>query len=295
MKYNSSEIASFLRSRVNGVDIVVKGYGSLTNCKEGDVVFLKTKNKRNIERLNQYEGVLAITPIMKKGDEPITVPHIEVNNPRLSFIKVVRNYFSEPDISVTIHPSAVIEDGATIGNNVSIGAHCYIGPKVIIGDGCVILPNVSIYGEVEIGTNCYIKPGAVIGGPGFGFEYDENGEPLQFPHSGKVIIGNNVYIGANTTIDRATMDATIIEDNVKVDNLVHIAHNCRVGKNTLMTGCSTISGGVQVGESCWIAPNSTVYQKVKIGEKSTIGIGAVVLRNVDKEKTVFGNPAKELE
>jgi len=289
------EIASFLGKYLIGEDIEVKGHGSLSNWRAGDMVFLKSRTKKNVDLLLQCKGVLAITPIMKDGDEQIPISHIEVDNPRLAFIKVVRQFFMAPEIAFSIHPSAVIEEGAVIGKNVSIGAHCYIGPKVTIGEGCVILPNVSIYGEVEIGTNCYIKPGAVIGGPGFGFEYDENGEPLQFPHSGKVIIGNNVYIGANATIDRATMDATIIEDNVKIDNLVHIAHNCRVGKNTLMTGCSTISGGVQVGEGCWIAPNSTVYQQVKIGEKSTIGIGAVVLRNVKSEKTLFGNPAKELE
>ena len=291
----ASIIALFLDKELKGDDIDVKGHGSLSNWRSGDVVFLKSKNKKNLDLLLQCKDVFAITPKMKEGDEQISVPHIEVDNPRLAFIKVVRQFFTAPEISKSIHPTAVIEEGTTIGNNVSIGAHCYIGPKVKIGDGCVILPNVSIYGDVEIGENCYVKPGAVIGGPGFGFEYDENGEPLQFPHSGKVIIGNNVYIGANATIDRATMDATIIEDNVKIDNLVHIAHNCRVGKNTLMTGCSTISGGVQVGESSWVAPNATVYQQVKIGEKSTIGIGSVVLRNVDKEKTVFGNPAKELE
>lgn len=291
----ASEIASFLGKELIGEDIEVKGHGSLFNWRVGDVVFLKSRSKKNVDLLLQCKDVFAITPIMKEGDEQIPVSHIEVENPRLAFIKVVRQFFTVSEIAVSIHPTAVVEEGATIGKNVSIGAHCYIGPKVKIGDGSVILPNVSIYGEVEIGSNCYIKPGAVIGGPGFGFEYDENGEPLQFPHSGKVIIGNNVYIGANATIDRATMDATIIEDNVKVDNLVHIAHNCRVGRNTLMTGCSTISGGVQVGEGCWIAPNSTVYQQVKIGEKSTIGIGAVVLRNVKSEKTLFGNPAKELE
>lgn len=291
----ASEIASFLGNKLIGEDTEVKGHGSLSNWRVGDVVFLKSRSKKNVDLLLQCKGVFAITPIMKEGDEQIPVPHIEVDNPRLAFIKVVRKFFTAPEIAVAIHPTAVIEEGATIGKNVSIGAHCYIGPKVTIGEGCVILPNVSIYGEVEIGTNCYIKPGAVIGGPGFGFEYDEDGEPLQFPHSGKVIIGNNVYIGANATIDRATMDATIIEDNVKVDNLVHIAHNCRVGKNTLMTGCSTISGGVQVGESCWMAPNSTVYQQLKIGNNSRVGIGAVVLRNVNDNATVFGNPAYKVE
>lgn len=292
---DAKTIAGFLNRELFGENITVCGHGSLSNCKRGDVVFVKSLNTKSKELLAVCKDVLAIVPANRKEGDWIPVPFVESNNPRLDFIKVVRAFFMKPEIELRIHETAVVERGANIDSNVAIGAHCYIGSEVTIGSGTVILPNVSVYGKVTIGKDCYIKPGAVIGGPGFGFEYDENGVPLQFPHSGEVIIGDNVYIGANATIDRATLDATIIEDNVKIDNLVHIAHNCRVGKNTLMTGCSTISGGVQVGEGSWIAPNSTVYQQLKIGENSKVGIGAVVIRNVKPGKTVFGNPADELE
>ena len=139
------------------------------------------------------------------------------------------------------------------------------------------------------------KPGVVIGGPGFGFEYDENNIPIHFPHTGEVIIGDNVYIGANSTVDRATIDATIIEDDVKIDNLVHVAHNCIIRRNTLLTAGTILSGGVIIGEKSWLSPNSTVHQKVKIGNNCTIGMGAVVLRKVKDETTVFGNPAYKVE
>lgn len=284
----SSEIAAFLKKELIGEDIVITGFSSLSNLMRNTLVFAKKCNSNYLEILANVPNVLAI---VCDGYENITTPHIVSPNPRLDFLRVVSAFFAEKDIPVGIHHTANVEKGAIIGKNVSIGANCHIGGKVRIGDNTVVLPNCSFYGKVTIGANCYIKPGVVIGGPGFGFEYDENGVPVHFPHTGEVIIGNNVYIGANSTIDRATIDATIIEDNVKIDNLVHIAHNCRVGKNTLMTGCSTISGGVQVGQSCWIAPNSTVYQQLKIGEKSTIGIGAVVLKGVKAGKTVFGNPA----
>ena len=289
----ASEIASFLGKELIGQDIHICGFSSLGKPGDKNVVFLKAWNSKNRALLGACEHVLAIVPVKAELDERIS--YIKSNNPRLDFIKVVRHFFTNNDIPFGIHPTAVVEQRAKIEHDVAVGAHCYIGPEVSIASGTVIMPNVSIYGKVIIGHNCYIKPGAVIGGPGFGFEYDEDGIPLQFPHTGEIIIGDNVYIGANATIDRATLDATIIEDNVKIDNLVHIAHNCRVGKNTLMTGCSTISGGVQVGEGSWIAPNSTVYQQVKIGSKSVVGIGAVVLKDVDADKTVFGNPAKELE
>lgn len=289
----SSEIARFLNMELYGEDIEIDGFSSLSNIADGTVVFAKKYSDAYADMISSAKHVLAI--VCEGYRDNLAGPHIISKNPRLDYLRVVGEFFVDEEIPSGIHPTAVVEEGAVIGEHVAIGAHCYIASKVVIGDNTIILPNTSIYGKVTIGHDCYIKPGVVIGGPGFGFEYDENGVPVHFPHTGEVIIGNHVHIGANSTIDRATIDATVIEDNVKIDNLVHIAHNCRVGKNTLMTGCSTISGGVQVGEGCWIAPNSVVYQQVKIGEKSTVGIGSVVLRNVKPGKTMFGNPAKELE
>lgn len=288
-----SEIAKYLKIDLIGEDVEITTFSSLSNLVENSVVFAKKYAKDYSEALSNAKHVLAI--VCEDYRDKVNVPHIISNNPRLDYLRVVSEFFVEKEIPTGIHPTAVIEDGAKIGKNVSIGAHCYIASKVTIGDNTIVLPNTSIYGKVTIGTDCYIKPGVVIGGPGFGFEYDENGVPIHFPHTGEVIIGNNVYIGANATIDRATIDATIIEDNVKIDNLVHIAHNCFVGKNSLLTGCSTISGGVKVGENCWMAPNSTVYQQLKIGKNSRVGIGAVVLRNVKDDTTVFGNPAYKVE
>lgn len=289
----ASEIAIYLGKEMTGPDIDICGFSSLGNPSDNSVVFVKAWNAKNQALFNTCGQVLSIVP--EQADVESGKSYIKSSNPRLDFIKIVRHFFTNNDIPYGIHPTAVVDQSAIIDQDVAIGANCYIGPEVSIASGTVIMPNVSIYGKVTIGHNCYIKPGAVIGGPGFGFEYDEEGIPLQFPHTGEIIIGDNVYIGANATIDRATLDATIIEDNVKIDNLVHIAHNCVVGKNTLMTGCSTISGGVKVGENCWIAPNSTVYQQLKIGANSRIGMGAVVLRSVKPGVTVFGNPASELD
>ena len=289
----SSKIAKFLQRRLVGDDVDITTFSSLSNIVENSVVFAKKYTKDYSEALKNAKNVLAI--VCEDYRDKVNVPHIISNNPRLDYLRVVSEFFVEKEIPTGIHPTAIVEDGAKIGKNVSIGAHCYIASRVSIGDNTIVLPNTSIYGKVTIGADCYIKPGVVIGGPGFGFENDENGVPVHFPHTGEVIIGNNVYIGANATIDRATIDATIIEDNVKIDNLVHIAHNCVVGKNTLMTGCSTISGGVKIGENSWMAPNSTVYQQLKIGKNSRVGIGAVVLRNVKDDTTVFGNPAYKVE
>ena len=288
----SLEIAKFLNKELIGDNIEINGFSSLSNLVKGTVVFAKKYNKEYEETLGLTKDVLAI---VCEGFENLSIPHIVSANPRLDFLRVVGSFFAEKDIPTGIHPSANIEQGAIIGQNVSIGAHCHIGAKVKIGDNTTILPNCSIYGKVTIGCDCYIKPGVVIGGPGFGFEKDENGIPVHFPHTGEVIIRDDVYIGANTTIDRGTIDATVIENHVKIDNLVHIAHNCKIGANTIITGGAFVSGGVQVGKNVWIAPNSSIHQQVKIGDNSKVGIGAVILKNVKDGDTVFGNPAKILK
>lgn len=288
-----SDIAKFLKKEFIGEDVEITTFSSLSNLVEKSVVFAKKYSKDYSEALSNARNVLAI--VCEDYRDKVNVPHIISNNPRFDYLRVVSEFFVEKEIPTGIHPSAVVEAGAKIGENVSLGAHCYIGPKVTIGDDTTILPNTSIYGKVTIGNGCYIKPGVVIGGPGFGFEYDENDIPIHFPHTGEVIIGNNVYIGANTTVDRATIDATIIEDNVKIDNLVHIAHNCIVEKNSYVIAGSILSGGVTIGEKSWISPNSTIHQKVKVEKNSTVGMGAVVLKKVKEGTTVFGNPAYKVE
>lgn len=287
-----SEIAYYLKRELSGSDIDINGYSSLSNLIDGTVVFAKKPSKDYSEILKKAHNVLAI---VCEGYEEITAPHIVSLNPRLDFMKVVRTFFSDKDIPTGVHPTANIEEGAQIGHNVSIGANCHIGSKVIIGDNTVILPNCCFYGKVTIGHDCYIKPGVVIGGPGFGFEYDENGVPFHFPHTGEIIIGNRVFIGANVAIDRATIDATVIEDDVKIDNMVNIAHNCIVKANTLITGGAMLGGGVIIERNVWISPNSTIHQKMKIGKNAKVGIGSVVLRNVKDNDVVFGIPAKKMD
>lgn len=288
----SSEIAKFLEKEFIGEDVEITTFSSLSNLVENSVVFAKKYAKDYSETLSNAKNVLAI--VCEDYRDKLPVPYIISNNPRLDYLRVVSEFFVQPEIAAGVHPTATVEEGAKIGKNVSIGAHCYIASKVSIGDNTVIHPNTSIYGKVTIGADCYIKPGVVIGGPGFGFEFDENGIPIHFPHSGEVIIGNHVYIGANTTIDRATIDATIIKDNVKIDNLVHIAHNCTIDENTLVIAGTILCGGVTIGRNSWISPNSSIHQKIKIGDHCIVGMGSVVLRKVKSGDTVFGNPAEKL-
>lgn len=139
-----------------------------------------------------------------------------------------------------------------------------------------------------------MKSNTVIGEDGFGFVRDDDGTPLRMPHLGTVVIGDRVEIGSLNTICRATLGQTVVENDVKTDDHVHIAHNCIIRSGALITACAELSGGVIVGRNAWIGPNSSVIQKVEIGENSFVGIGSNVTKPVQRDATVAGNPARVL-
>lgn len=288
----SSEVASFLRKEIKGKECVIDTYSSLSSIKPNSVVFAKKYDEYYVALLNSGKEVLAIVTPEYEGK--LLCTYIISENPRLDYMGVVQKFFNKEDLLTGIHPSAIIEEGAAIGDNVFIGANCYIGEKVVIGEGTKIMPNVVIMGDVVIGKECYIKSGVIIGQPGFGFEKNEYGIPVHFPHVGKVTIGNYVFIGANTAIDRATLESTIIGNHVKIDNLVHIAHNVQIGEGSYIIACTILGGGVRIGKNCWIAPNVSIKQQLSVGDDALVGLGAVVLKDVESNTVVVGNPAKVL-
>ena len=209
------------------------------------------------------------------------------DNPRLDFIHILSFLESSVGFSTYEFPSE-IHPTVKLGHNVVIEDGCYIAEDVIIEH------NVVIHSGTRIGKRSRIRSCSSIGGDGFGFERLKNGEPLRFPHLGAVIIGNDVEVGSCTTLARGTLSDTIIEDFVKIDNLVHIAHNCLIKKGAFIIACAEISGGVTIGENAWIAPNSCTNQKISVGDNSMVGLGAVVTKNVASDVTVAGNPARLL-
>ncbi len=212
---------------------------------------------------------------------------IESDQPRLAFAKALRWLKSQPgfvsaQLLADIHPQARISPTAVIGNGVAIGRGTSVGNFAVIGD------------DVRIGEDCVIKSGAVIGEDGFGFERDKDGTPIRLEHLGSVLIGDRVEVGSLSTVCRGTLADTIIEEDVKIDDHVHVAHNCTLRRGAIVTACAEISGSVEVGEYVWIGPNASLIQKVKVGTRAFVGIGATLMRSVYADETIAGYPAKGL-
>ena len=217
---------------------------------------------------------------------------IFVENPKLTFLRIAKNFFKTSSYN-GINQAAIIHRDAEISNNIYIGPNTYIG-KTKIGSGSIIHGNCYLYDNVTVGKNVVIHSNTVIGADGFGYQRNEDGSFEKFPHIGGVIIEDHVEIGANTCIDRGSLGNTIIRNGAKIDNLVHIAHNVVIGKNTAVIANAMIGGSVVVGDNTWIAPSVSIRDQVKIGNNVTIGMSSLVTKSIPDDEVWIGSPAKKL-
>jgi UDP-3-O-[3-hydroxymyristoyl] glucosamine N-acyltransferase len=275
-----SVLAAKLECEWRGVDVKIEGVSSFNAALESDLTFLK-------QAAQGAAGIALITRISDSSPDIEFSGVLFSDNPRLTFIKALNFLLSEIGFSTWDSPS-VIHPTAKIGQNVVIEDGCFVGANTIIEH------NVVLHAGTRIGENSRIRSCSSIGGDGFGFERLLDGTPLRFPHLGGVVIGDDVEIGSCTAVARGTLSDTVIEDNVKIDNLVHIAHNCLVRNGAFVIACAEISGGVEVGRNSWIAPNSCTHQKIVIGDDSIVGLGAVVTKDVSAKSVYAGNPAKKI-
>jgi UDP-3-O-[3-hydroxymyristoyl] glucosamine N-acyltransferase len=239
---------------------------------------------------------------------------LRAGNPRAAFARAIALLYPEELVRPSIHRTACIEASASIDPTAQIGPHAVVGAQSVVGAGvrlgagCVIgadveigahsrvYPNVTIYDGVRIGQNAIIHSGAVIGADGFGFAH-EGGRYLKFPQVGKVEIGDDVEIGANTCIDRAALGVTRIGNGVKLDNLVHIAHNCRIGNNVVIAAQTGLSGGIVVEDDVVIGGQVGIGDKARIERGAILGSGCGVLTSkiVRGGQVVWGTPARPLK
>jgi UDP-3-O-[3-hydroxymyristoyl] glucosamine N-acyltransferase len=246
--------------------------------------------KLEFEKALTFESVI-IAPLGTFLPEQSKATLILVENPRSSFGKVIKQFFTRPN-HPGIAPTAVVSPNAKIHESSSIGHYAVVGDGVVIGSNVEIRSHVVISSNVIIGDGCLIKSHAVIGEEGFGIEKDDNGNNFHIPHIGSVQIGNDSEIGSFTTVCSGTITPTKIGNFTMVDDHVHIAHNCKIGNNVIITACASVSGSVEIEDNAWLGPNSTILQGLTIGSKSTLGIGSVAVRSIPANEMRMGNPAR---
>jgi UDP-3-O-[3-hydroxymyristoyl] glucosamine N-acyltransferase len=239
---------------------------------------------------------------------------IRAPQPRTAFARAMSRFYPTLEIKPGVHPTAVVAkdvelgamvfigphavvgEGTRVGVASSIGAGCYVGKRVVLGEGCVLHPNVTVYDNVDIGRGSILHSGCVIGADGFGYVM-EHERWHKFPQVGRVEIGDFVEIGANSCVDRAAMGVTSIGEGTKLDNMVHVAHNCVIGRHVVVAAQTGFSGGVTVGDYAVVGGQVGIGDKARIESRAVLGSGCGVLTSkiVRSGETVWGTPARPLK
>ncbi len=307
VSYALKELARLVDGELIGAgDVEITGVAGIKEAREGEITFLAN---------SKYESYLASTrasAIIADRDDCSPKPLIKVSNPYLAFLKVMSLFSGDrPErLQKGIHPTAIVAKNARIAADVSIGAYCFVGEDVALGARTAILPLACLLDGVKIGEDCLIYPhvtvreqcvignrvilhsGAVIGSDGFG--YAKDGEVnRKIPQIGIVQIEDDVEIGANAAIDRATTDVTLIKRGVKIDNLVQIAHNVVVGEDSILAAQAGVSGSTQLGRNVVLAGQSGLVGHIQIGDNAMVGAQGGVTKSVPANTRVSGYPARE--
>ena len=305
MNLTIAEIAKQLDGEVLGdASAVLTGFAAAENARAGDLTFAE---KAEYFAIAEQSAATAIIASKEFSSASKTV--IRVTNPRVAYAKAVAIFFPEPKFVTGIHPTAAIADTAqihptahigphsTIGERVKIGAGCvlmagnFIGEDSAIGDGTKLFPNVTVYSRTKIGQRVRIHAGTVIGSDGFGYVFDA-GVHRKVPQVGNVVIGDDVEIGANVSIDRAALGSTVIGKGTKIDNLVHIAHNVEIGEHSILCGQIGIAGSAKLGSYVVMAGQVGIAGHLKIGDRVTVLSQAGVMHNIPDGETWMGTPAQ---
>ncbi len=309
MEFTAATIAGFLKGEIEGnPNVKVTTVAKIEEGHEGALSFLANPKYEHYIYTTQSSVVLVNKDFIPSAKINATI--IRVPNAYEAFASLLSLVEQSKPKKKGIHPTAVIETTAKLGADLFIGPYAYIGENCAIGDGCRIYPHVyigdstkigkncvinsgvKIYHECIIGNGCTIHAGTVIGSDGFGFAPQSESEFMKIPQIGNVIIEDNVEIGANAAIDRATLGSTIIRKGVKIDNLVQIGHNVEVGENTVMAGQTGIAGSTKIGKNCMFAGQVGIAGHIKIADGVKIGAKAGIPNNIKEENSiVMGIPA----
>jgi UDP-3-O-[3-hydroxymyristoyl] glucosamine N-acyltransferase len=311
MKFSALQIASMLNGVVEGDnDASVSGLSKIEEGTPGTLTFLA--NPKYTSFIYQTKASIAIVSKDFVAEEalPSTLTIIRVEDAYASFAKLLEAYNQLSKPKPGIHPSAVIAATAQVGKDVYIGAFVYvgeyskigdgvavhagtiIGDKVSIGNNATLNAGVKVYADCQIGNHCTLHAGVVIGGDGFGFAPNSENNYAKVPQIGNVIIEDHVEVGANTTIDRATLGSTIIRRGVKIDNLIQIAHNVEIGENTVIAAQTGIAGSTKIGKNCMIGGQVGIVGHITIADGTKIAAQSGVGSDIKEPNTIIqGSPA----
>jgi len=314
MKFTLKQVADFVGGNVEGdLEATVSSLGKIEEATTTDLTFLA--NTAYEEYIYTTKAIAVMVSQGFKPKKKITTNLIRVENPYFSFTQILEKYQQMTSMSkVGVESPSFISPSATLGKDTFIGAfvyiadqckiakdvkiypNSYIGDNCEIGEGTIIHAGVKIYPNTSIGKHCVIHAGAVIGSDGFGFAPNQDGIYKAIPQIGKTIIEDHVSIGANTTIDRATMGATIIKEGAKLDNLIQIAHNVVIGKNTVMAAQVGIAGSTKIGDDCQFGGQSAVAGHLTVANKTTLGGKAATISPIiEPNQFLVGQPAQSKE
>ena len=308
MKFTATQIAEILQGDIEGnPDIEVSKLSKIEEGEKGSITFLS--NLKYTKFIYTTNASIAIVNRDFIPETKVESTLIKVEDAGKAFSTLLSYYKQAKLHKIGIEQPSFISETSKIGKDVYIGAFAYIGNNVILGDNVKIYPNVyigddtkisdnttlfsgvKVYSETIIGKNCNINSNVVIGCDGFGFSPNKEGEYIAIPQIGNVIIEDNVDIGANTTIDRATLGSTIIKKGVKLDNLIQIAHNVEIGKNTVIAAQSGIAGSTKIGVNCMIGGQVAVVGHIKIGNNVRVQGKSGIAGNIKDNAVVQGSRA----
>lgn len=309
MKFTAQLIAGYLKGKIVGdADVVVTSVAKIEEGHKGAISFLSNMNYEKYLYTTESSIVIVNNDFVPSADVKATM--IKVANAYEAFASLLTLYEESKPKKTGVSKAAVIEESAQIGDDVYIGAmayigenvvlgrgvhiypHAYIGDNTSVGDGSVLYPGVKIYHECRLGKNCIIHAGAVVGSDGFGFAPSSANDYKKIPQVGNVILEDNVEIGANTVVDRATMGSTIIRKGVKLDNLVQVGHNVEIGENTVMAGQSGVAGSTKIGKNCMFGGQVGITGHVRIADGTKAAAQTGISGPVKNPGTVvYGSPA----
>jgi UDP-3-O-[3-hydroxymyristoyl] glucosamine N-acyltransferase len=304
------DVAEMLNAEIEGnADVDIRRVAKIEEAGDGDISFVANPKYQKYVETTRASAVIVARDFHIGVSRTLTL--LRVNDPYVSFLKVLQHFNPPADpLPPGLHPTAVIAKSATLGANVRIGAHVVVGERATIGEGTMIAhnvvlgddvkigeqtllyPNITVYQGCRIGARVIVHSGTVIGSDGFGFAPKPDGTYEKIPQLGIVVIEDDVEIGSNCSVDRATLGETRIKKGVKLDNLIQVAHNVVIGENTVSAAQAGISGSTKLGNNCMIGGQVGLTGHLDIAEGTKIGAQSGVHRSIEKPNTtIFGSPA----